>query len=86
MPVTVHLSVPEIKQQRSNSCWNAAALMVIAYHEIGPQRLLPDLWEADTGISEDTIQKLAEVAGFRRPPLARQKRSGKPYKPFGCCT
>lgn len=71
MPVTVHLSVPEIKQLRDNSCWNAAALMVLAYHEIGPQQLLPDLWEADEGISEHTIRKLAEVAGLRSAGLTR---------------
>lgn len=70
----VRLDVPLVPQARNMSCWYASACMVAYFREAGPRLGLPDVWDANTGLSFGAVANLAKVEGlsvFPQPNVGR---------------
>lgn len=61
---TIRLDVAKVAQQRSMSCWYATVCMVGYYFEIGPRQGLPNVWQANSGITPERFVDLARNEGL----------------------
>lgn len=60
----VQLKVPKVAQDRSMSCWYAAACMVSFYYKAGPRLGLPDVYAKNVGLKQSDVQVLADAEGL----------------------
>ncbi len=60
----VKFAVPKVAQDRSNSCWYAAACMVAFYREAGPRLGLPEVYALNNGINPNEFSLLAKNEGL----------------------
>ena len=57
----IRLDVPLVCQNRSRSCWYAAACMVSYYREAGPRPGLKDVWDDNRRLMPDQIDRLIQA-------------------------
>jgi ABC-type bacteriocin/lantibiotic exporter with double-glycine peptidase domain len=68
----MRLEVLHIKQERSNSCWHAAARMLFGYKRYACTHPLPKLWDKDEGLQADEFIRLARSLGLVTMSRVRQ--------------
>ncbi len=64
----IRLNVPLIRQERSMSCWHAAARMLWAYRNKQSIHPLPDVYDANVGLQISEISSLASSLGLFAVP------------------
>jgi hypothetical protein len=67
------LDVPLVAQDKSNTCWYAAACMVSYYFRPGPRLGVPAIWAKGdtTGIKPAEFVQLAQNEGLTNRPLVK---------------
>lgn len=62
------IGVPSIRQEKSMSCWHAAARMLYGYKRRACIDPLPGTYSANTGLSASKFVQLAKSVGLRTIP------------------
>ena len=58
----------QMQQHGFMACWYAAACMVSYHYAAGPRLGLPQIWQADQGLTVAAINQLATVEGLKAIP------------------
>ena len=67
--MTFKMIVPKVAQDKTMSCWYAAACMVAFYREQGPRLGIPDVYMANTGVTAAQMRLLAKNEGLKDAAL-----------------
>ncbi|PMY59951.1 MULTISPECIES: papain-like cysteine protease family protein [Pseudomonas] len=62
--MTFKMTVPKVAQDKTMSCWYAAACMVAFYREQGPRLGIPTVYAANTGVTPAQIRLLTKNEGL----------------------